>query len=78
MIRSLYNLTKAINIHIDNVPLPAKNNFNLKDIMPILKNYAGNDWYDYKIKNSLYSKNYDNSYQFQRIHLISKIILLIL
>jgi hypothetical protein len=50
MIRSLFNLSNAINKHITN--LPKKTDFNLKDVKPILEKYDGNDWYDYKIKNS--------------------------
>jgi hypothetical protein len=65
MIRSLYNLTKAINIHIDTIPI--KTDFNLQEVTPILKNYIGTDWYDYKIKNSMFSKPYENSNHFQRI-----------
>jgi hypothetical protein len=70
MIRSLYNLTRAINTHIDRVP--SKKDFNLCDIKPIIKNYNGTDWYDYKIKNSMFSKPYNNSNQFQRIPIYFK------
>ena len=48
MIRSLYALKKAINTHIFN--LPNKGDFKLKDVSPILSNYNGCDWYDYKLK----------------------------
>jgi hypothetical protein len=48
MIRSLYALKNAINTHILN--LPNKAEFKLKDVSPILNNYNGNDWYDYKLK----------------------------
>jgi hypothetical protein len=50
MIRSLYNLTQRINYHIVN--MPSKKDFDLRSVSPILNQYSGNDWYDYKIKNS--------------------------
>ncbi len=50
MIRSLYNLTQKINSHITN--MPSKKDFDLRSVSPILNQYGGNDWYDYKIKNS--------------------------
>jgi hypothetical protein len=70
MIRSLYNLTRAINTHIDKIPV--KQEFNIVSVKPILENYIGNDWYDYKIKNSMFSKPYYNSNQFQRIPIYFK------
>ena len=70
MIRSLYNLTRTINTHIDTIPI--KKDFNLREITPILKRYNGTDWYDYKIKNSMFSKTYNDSSQFQRIPIYFK------
>jgi hypothetical protein len=59
MIRSLYNLKKAINKHIVN---QGTKEFKLIDVKPLLNNYNGIDWYDYKIKNSVNS-NFYNEYQ---------------
>jgi hypothetical protein len=56
MIRSLFQLSNAINKHITS--LPKKSDFKLKDVAPILNSYDGNDWYDYKIKNS-YKSHFD-------------------
>ena len=70
MIRSLFNLSRAINTHIDRIP--STKDFNLYDVKPIIKSYIGTDWYDYKIKNSMFSKPYQDSNQFQRIPIYFK------
>ncbi len=67
MIRSLYNLTRAINSHISHIP-PSQE-FKLSGIKNILESYSGNDWYDYKIKNSINSSFYE---EFQRIPIYFK------
>ncbi len=50
MIRSLYNLTHHINKHI--LSLPIKKDFDLREVRPFIEKYNGNDWYEYKVKNS--------------------------
>jgi hypothetical protein len=69
MIRSLYNLKCIINTHINKLPINEK--FNLKGIKPILKNYIGNDWYNYKISNSSNTTLSDNN-DYQRIPIYFK------
>ena len=69
MIRSLYNLKCAINTHINN--LPVKQKFNLCDIKLLMQNYVGNDWYNYKISNSMNTTLPDNN-DYQRIPIYFK------
>jgi hypothetical protein len=46
MIKSLYNLTKQINNHINK--LSSKKEFQIDEIKPIFEKYNANDWTNYK------------------------------
>lgn len=58
MIRSLFNLNYKINKHINN--LHPQKKFKLLDIKPLLEQYKGDDWMDYKVKMNSTEKNYNN------------------
>jgi hypothetical protein len=63
MIRSLFNLNYKINKHISN--LHPQEKFKLLDVKPILEQYKGEDWMDFKKDISL-----DSNYNYKRVPIV--------
>ncbi len=66
MIRSLYNLTKQINSHINKLPI--KRDFNIEEIKPFFEKYQSTDWTTHKNSNPIHV--FASPHNFKRIPII--------